>query len=100
MLQTANNFLMDGDWNSGAIITTVQDHADHYPCDSGDLNNVTVASSRPASVSLIEIKKLYGGVYGVYGVTGARDRGKVWSCTTQQGTPVTDTNPEFRSHTD
>ena len=100
MLRTVNNFLMDGDWNSGAIITTVQDHADHYPCDSGDLNNVTVASSWPASVSLIEIKKLYGCVYGVYGVTGARDRGKVWSCTTQQVTPVTDTNPEFRSRTD
>ena len=82
------------------LTPTVQDHADHYPCDSGDLNNVTVASSRPVSVSLIEIKKLYGGVYGVYGVTGARDRVKVWSSTTQQVTPVTDTDPEFRSHTD
>ena len=79
------------------LTPTVQDHADHYPCDSGDLNNVTVASSRPVSVSLIEIKKLYGGVYGVYGVTGARDRVKVWSSATQQVTPVTDTNPEFRT---
>ena len=65
-----------------------------------DLNNVTVASSRPASVSLIEIKKLYGCVYGVYGVTGARDRVELCSSTTQQVTPVTDTNPEFRSRTD